>query len=167
MKTYFACTYCISKLFHISIIISLFCTVLYCPEPLIVFKLSVKLIENYNAFGDILLHIESSTTHFPYSTEMEVGLLLIISEILKLITKLLHEKSTVESVWQHCQNLISHLSVWAEDHCTTGILAAIGLGRQSPMSLKFRLVCRVVATFLNLQMPQEGVFRIHPLQAHR
>lgn len=98
---------------------------------------------------------------------MELGLILIVSEILKLITKLLHEKSTVESVWQHCQTLTSHLAVWAEDHCTTGILAAIGLGRQSPMSLKFRLVCRVLATFLILQMPQEGVFRIHPLQPHR
>lgn len=96
-----------------------------------------------------------------------MGLILIISEILKLITKLLHDKSTIESVWQHCQGLVAHLAVWAEDHCTTGILAAIGLGRQSPMSLKFRLICRAVATFLKLQMPQEGVFRTHPLQAHR
>lgn len=100
------------------------------------------------------------------STEMEVGLILIVSEILNLITKLLYEKSTVESVWQHCQSLTSHLAIWAEDHCTTGILAVIGLGRQSPMSLKFRLVCRVLATFLKLQMPQEGMFRTHPQQAH-
>lgn len=101
------------------------------------------------------------------SSEMEAGLILIVSEILKLITKLLHEKSTVNSVWHHCQSLASHLAIWAEDHCTTGILAAIGLGRQSPMSLKFRLVCRVLATFLNLQMPQDGVFRTHPQQPHR
>lgn len=100
------------------------------------------------------------------SSEMEAGLILIVSEILKLITKLLHEKSTVNSVWHHCRSLTSHLAIWAEDHCTTGILAAIGLGRQSPMSLKFRLVCRVLATFLNLQMPQDGVFRTHPQQPH-
>lgn len=98
---------------------------------------------------------------------MEAGLILLLSEILKIITQLAYEKGTVESVWQHCQTLTSQLALWAEDRTTKGILAAIGLGRQSPLSVGVRLVCRTLGTYLNLQMPTEGVFRLHPSQTHR
>lgn len=98
---------------------------------------------------------------------MEMGLILVLSEIFKLLTHLVHEKGTADALWQHCQTLISHLALWAEDRATTGILAAIGLGRQSSLSLGVRLACRTLGTFLNLQMTGEGVFRTHPSQSHR
>ncbi|XP_047502036.1 ectopic P granules protein 5 homolog [Penaeus chinensis] len=98
------------------------------------------------------------------TTELE--LILLLSEILNLIVHLVKEKDSTSALWQHCRNFISHLALWAEDRSTTGILAAIGLGRQSPLSLAIRLICRALSTFLNLQMPKEGVFRTHPLHTH-
>ncbi|XP_069970328.1 ectopic P granules protein 5 homolog isoform X2 [Penaeus vannamei] len=98
------------------------------------------------------------------TTELE--LILLLSEILNLIVHLVKEKDNTSALWQHCRNFISHLALWAEDRSTTGILAAIGLGRQSPLSLAIRLICRALSTFLNLQMPKEGVFRTHPLHTH-
>lgn len=100
------------------------------------------------------------------NAEMEIGLVLLISEILKIITDSVHEKGIVESLWQHSQVLTSQLAIWAEDRATTGILAAIGMGRQSPLSVGVRLLCRTLGTFLKLQMPREGVFRTHPLHTH-
>ncbi|KAG7166507.1 Ectopic P granules protein 5-like 1, partial [Homarus americanus] len=100
------------------------------------------------------------------NAEMEIGLILLLSEILKILSLLVHEKGTIESTWHHCQTLTSQLALWAEDRETTGILAAIGLGRQSPLSVGVRLICRTLGTFLNLQMPREGVFRTHPLHTH-
>ncbi|XP_045603349.2 ectopic P granules protein 5 homolog isoform X1 [Procambarus clarkii] len=100
------------------------------------------------------------------NAEMENGLVLLLSEVLKIMTHLLQEKGTTEPVWQHCQALTSQLALWAEDRATTGILAAIGLGRQSPLSAGVRLLCRTLGTFLKLQMPREGVFRTHPLHTH-
>ncbi|XP_063611379.1 ectopic P granules protein 5 homolog [Penaeus indicus] len=98
------------------------------------------------------------------TTELE--LILLLSEILNLIVHLVKEKDNTSALWQHCRNFISHLALWAEDRSTIGILAAIGLGRQSPLSLAIRLICRALSTFLNLQMPKEGVFRTHPLHTH-
>lgn len=96
-----------------------------------------------------------------------MGLILLLSEIFKIVTQLVHEKPAVDALWQHCQTLTSQLALWAEDRATTGILAAIGLGRQSSLSPGVRLACRTLGTFLNLQMTKEGVFCTHPSHPHR
>ncbi|XP_068201303.1 ectopic P granules protein 5 homolog [Palaemon carinicauda] len=97
---------------------------------------------------------------------MELGLILLFSEILELVTQTLKEPGSTESVWQHCCTFASRLTCWAEDRSSTGILAAIGLGRQSPLSPGVRLVCRCLSTFLSLQMPGRGEFRTHPCHPH-
>lgn len=97
---------------------------------------------------------------------VELGLTLLFSEILELITQTIKEPGSIEAVWQHCCTFASRLACWAEDRSSTGILAAIGLGRQSPLSPGARLVCRCLSTFLILQMPRRGVFRTHPCHPH-
>lgn len=103
---------------------------------------------------------------FP-SVEIELGLVLLLSEIVSVLVVLVAECATVECVYQVCVSLTERLALWAPDHATTGLLAAIGLGRQSPLSLRTRFMCRSLATFLKLQMSREGTFRTHPSHTHR
>ncbi|KAK7082715.1 hypothetical protein SK128_026802 [Halocaridina rubra] len=109
--------------------------------------------------------LEMIEAFIPNAT-LELGLVLLLSEILDLTTYLVTHSRPVESIWLHSSTLASRLAVWAEDRSSSGILAAIGLGRQSPLSPGVRLICRCISTFLNTQMPRKGIFRTHPLHLH-
>ncbi|XP_078406611.1 ectopic P granules protein 5 homolog [Cetorhinus maximus] len=50
----------------------------------------------------------------------------------------------------------------AEEKLSSGILGAIGLGRKSPLSNRFRVVARSMSTFLLVQLPAENRIRIKP-----
>lgn len=54
------------------------------------------------------------------------------------------------------------LTPLAEDKDTTGILGAIGLGRRSNLSIKFRLIARVLAVFLHTTIHPDLSLRVHP-----
>uniref|UniRef100_UPI00398EFD23 ectopic P granules protein 5 homolog n=1 Tax=Pristiophorus japonicus TaxID=55135 RepID=UPI00398EFD23 len=53
----------------------------------------------------------------------------------------------------------SHL---AEERLSSGILGAIGLGRKSPLSSRFRVVARSMSAFLLVQLPAENRIRLKP-----
>lgn len=54
------------------------------------------------------------------------------------------------------------LTPLAEDKDTTGILGAIGLGRRSNLSIKFRLIARALAVFLHTTIHPDLSLRVHP-----
>ncbi|XP_036454096.1 ectopic P granules protein 5 homolog [Colossoma macropomum] len=49
-----------------------------------------------------------------------------------------------------------------EERLNSGILGAIGLGKKSPLSNRFRVVARSMSAFLLVQVPSESQLRIHP-----
>ncbi|XP_066509785.1 ectopic P granules protein 5 homolog isoform X2 [Hoplias malabaricus] len=49
-----------------------------------------------------------------------------------------------------------------EERLNSGILGAIGLGKKSPLSNRFRVVARCMSAFLLVQVPSENQLRIHP-----
>ncbi|XP_076853684.1 ectopic P granules protein 5 homolog [Brachyhypopomus gauderio] len=57
------------------------------------------------------------------------------------------------------QNRLAQL---AEERLGSGILGAIGLGRKSPLSNRFRVVARSMSVFLLVQVPSENQLRLHP-----
>ncbi|KAK2845489.1 hypothetical protein Q7C36_010343 [Tachysurus vachellii] len=55
----------------------------------------------------------------------------------------------------------NHLAQLGEERLNSGILGAIGLGRKSPLSNRFRVVARSMSAFLLVQVPSESQLRIH------
>ncbi|XP_054630458.1 ectopic P granules protein 5 homolog [Dunckerocampus dactyliophorus] len=49
-----------------------------------------------------------------------------------------------------------------EERLNSGLLGAIGLGKKSPVSNKFRVVVRSLAAFLSIQIPSESELRLQP-----
>ncbi|KAG5280995.1 hypothetical protein AALO_G00066300 [Alosa alosa] len=53
----------------------------------------------------------------------------------------------------------ARLALLGEERINSGILGAIGLGRKSPLSSRFRVVARSMSTFLLVQVPSENQLR--------
>lgn len=58
--------------------------------------------------------------------------------------------------------LQSRLLQMGEDRLNSGLLGAIGLGKRSPVSNKFKVVVRCLATFLSVQLQSETEIRLQP-----
>ncbi|KAG9355088.1 hypothetical protein JZ751_001801 [Albula glossodonta] len=58
--------------------------------------------------------------------------------------------------------LQTRLAQLGEERLNSGILGAIGLGRKSPLSSRFRVVSRSMSAFLLVQVPSENQLRIQP-----
>uniref|UniRef100_A0AAY4BDZ3 Ectopic P-granules autophagy protein 5 homolog n=1 Tax=Denticeps clupeoides TaxID=299321 RepID=A0AAY4BDZ3_9TELE len=56
----------------------------------------------------------------------------------------------------------AHLTQLGEERLNSGILGAIGLGRKSPLSSRFRVVVRSMSAFLLVQVPSECQLRMQP-----
>ncbi|XP_061116249.1 ectopic P granules protein 5 homolog isoform X2 [Conger conger] len=59
-------------------------------------------------------------------------------------------------------SLQTRLAQLGEERFNSGILGAIGLGRKSPLSGRFRVVSRCLSAFLLVQVPSENQLRIQP-----
>ncbi|XP_019856290.1 PREDICTED: ectopic P granules protein 5 homolog [Amphimedon queenslandica] len=59
-------------------------------------------------------------------------------------------------------SLANTLQRFGEDKATEGLLGAIGLGKKSIYSLEFRLISRVLATFIHTQLPLDTSQSVHP-----
>ncbi|XP_069736462.1 ectopic P granules protein 5 homolog isoform X2 [Phaenicophaeus curvirostris] len=66
----------------------------------------------------------------------------------------------IESVIRTLLSIQSRQSQLAEERLTSGILGAIGLGRRSPLSPRFRVVARSLSAFLLVQIPAETQVRL-------
>ncbi|XP_046871698.1 ectopic P granules protein 5 homolog [Hypomesus transpacificus] len=58
--------------------------------------------------------------------------------------------------------LQARLALLGEERLSSGLLAAIGLGRRSPLSNRFRVAVRSLAAFLSVQIPSESQLRLQP-----
>ncbi|XP_071259097.1 ectopic P granules protein 5 homolog [Salvelinus alpinus] len=58
--------------------------------------------------------------------------------------------------------LQTRLSQMGEERLGSGLLGAIGLGRRSPLSNRFRVVVRSLSAFLSVQIPSEDQVRLQP-----
>ncbi|XP_051019663.1 ectopic P granules protein 5 homolog [Acomys russatus] len=101
---------------------------------------------------------------YPSSAQEEAKLFLWWHQILQLSLIQLEQTDPIltESVIQILLMLQSRQSLVAEERLSSGILGAIGLGRKSPLSNRFRVVARSMVAFLSVQVPAEDQIRLKP-----
>uniref|UniRef100_A0A8C0NHM3 Ectopic P-granules autophagy protein 5 homolog n=1 Tax=Canis lupus familiaris TaxID=9615 RepID=A0A8C0NHM3_CANLF len=101
---------------------------------------------------------------YPSSMQDEAKLFLWWHQVLQLSLIQTEQSDSVliESVIRVLLMLQSRLSLLAEERLSSGLLGAIGLGRKSPLSNRFRVVARGMAAFLSVQVPSEDQIRLKP-----
>uniref|UniRef100_A0A3P8W6G9 Ectopic P-granules autophagy protein 5 homolog (C. elegans) n=1 Tax=Cynoglossus semilaevis TaxID=244447 RepID=A0A3P8W6G9_CYNSE len=70
--------------------------------------------------------------------------------------------SEVSGVIMNLMKLQTRLLQLGEERVNSGLLAAIGLGKRSPVSNQFRVLVRSLATFLSVQVQSETEVRLQP-----
>ncbi|XP_038145943.1 ectopic P granules protein 5 homolog [Cyprinodon tularosa] len=68
----------------------------------------------------------------------------------------------VSGVIMGLARLQSRLLQLGEERLNSGLLGAIGLGKRSPVSNRFRVVVRSLSAFLSIQVPSETELRLQP-----
>ncbi|KAI5280116.1 Ectopic P Granules Protein 5-like [Manis pentadactyla] len=101
---------------------------------------------------------------YPSSVQEEAKLFVWWHQALQLSLIQTEQNDSVlmESVIRILLMLQSRQSLLAEERLSSGILGAIGLGRKSPLSNRFRVVARGMAAFLSIQVPTEDQIRLKP-----
>lgn len=101
---------------------------------------------------------------YPSSAQEEAKLFLWWHQVLQLSLVQVEQNDPIltESVIRILLLLQNRQSLVAEERLSSGLLGAIGLGRKSPLSSRFRVVARGMATFLSIQVPTEGQIRLKP-----
>ncbi|XP_006973919.1 ectopic P granules protein 5 homolog isoform X1 [Peromyscus maniculatus bairdii] len=101
---------------------------------------------------------------YPSSAQEEAKLFLWWHQVLQLSLVQMEQNDSVltESIIRILLMLQSRQSLMAEERLSSGILGAIGLGRKSPLSNRFRVVARGMAAFLSVQVPAEDQIRLKP-----
>ncbi|XP_053427579.1 ectopic P granules protein 5 homolog [Nycticebus coucang] len=101
---------------------------------------------------------------YPSSVQEEAKLFLWWHQVLQLslIQTEQNDSFLMESVIRILLMLQNRQNLVAEERLSSGILGAIGLGRKSPLSNRFRVVARGMAAFLSVQVPTEDQIRLKP-----
>ncbi|XP_004855138.1 ectopic P granules protein 5 homolog isoform X1 [Heterocephalus glaber] len=101
---------------------------------------------------------------YPSSSQEEAKLFLWWHQVLQLSLIQMEQNDLVltESVVRILLMLQNRQSLVAEERLSSGILGAIGLGRKSPLSNRFRVVARSMAAFLSVQVLTEDQIRLKP-----
>ncbi|XP_045430840.1 ectopic P granules protein 5 homolog isoform X2 [Pipistrellus kuhlii] len=101
---------------------------------------------------------------YPRSAQEEAKLFLWWHQVLQLSLIQTEQNDSVltESVIRILLLLQSRQNLLAEERLSSGILGAIGFGRKSPLSNRFRVVARGMAAFLSVQVPAEDQIRLKP-----
>ncbi|XP_077792636.1 ectopic P granules protein 5 homolog isoform X1 [Podarcis muralis] len=101
---------------------------------------------------------------FPSSTKDEAKLFLWWHKILQLCLLQVDQDDAIlmESVVRILMSLQGRQNLLAEERLTSGILGALGLGRKSPLSNRFRVAARSMSAFLLVQIPVENQIRLRP-----
>ncbi|XP_074877348.1 ectopic P granules protein 5 homolog isoform X2 [Buteo buteo] len=99
---------------------------------------------------------------YPSSAKEEAKLFLWWHKAMQLSLIQMEQDDTVliESVIRTLLSIQGRQSQLAEERLTSGILGAIGLGRRSPLSPRFRVVARSLSAFLLVQIPAESQVRL-------
>ncbi|XP_078252336.1 ectopic P granules protein 5 homolog isoform X1 [Rhinoraja longicauda] len=101
---------------------------------------------------------------FPSSANDEVKLFLWWHKLMQLALIQLEQNDAtrLELLTRILNALQVRQSHLAEERLSSGILGAIGLGRKSPLSNRFRVVARSMSAFLLVQLPSENCIRLKP-----
>ncbi|XP_050032007.2 ectopic P granules protein 5 homolog [Dermacentor andersoni] len=103
----------------------------------------------------------------------EPKLLLLWSKLLILSVRQLDFGSHPEAVHNLLVKFCSTLGTLGEDRDTSGLLGALGMGRRSAVSTRFRLCCRAVAAFVaarldnNAALAEQTLSRLRSLQTSK
>ncbi|XP_075696840.1 ectopic P granules protein 5 homolog [Rhinoderma darwinii] len=79
---------------------------------------------------------------------------------LSLIQVEQNDIDVTENVLRILLSVQTRLCLLGEERMSTGILGAIGLGRKSPLSARFRIISRSLAAFILAQIPAENQVRL-------
>ncbi|XP_056399364.1 ectopic P granules protein 5 homolog isoform X1 [Hyla sarda] len=98
----------------------------------------------------------------PSSVNEEPKLFLWFHKALQLSLIQVEQNDTevTENVLRILLSVQTRLSLLSEERMSTGILGAIGLGRKSPFSARFRIISRSLAAFILAQIPAENQVRL-------
>ncbi|KAL8204232.1 UNVERIFIED_CONTAM: Ectopic P granules protein 5, partial [Gekko kuhli] len=101
---------------------------------------------------------------YPSSAQDEAKLFLWWHKALQLCLLQTEQDDAIlmEAVVRTLTTLQGRQALLAEERLTAGILGAIGLGRRSPLSNRFRVVARSMSAFLLVQIPLENQIRLRP-----
>ncbi|XP_067375939.1 ectopic P granules protein 5 homolog isoform X2 [Channa argus] len=102
---------------------------------------------------------------FPSGPEDEAKLFLWWHKALNLSAEQLQPQAgqtEVSGVVINLLKLQTRLLQLGEERLNLGLLGAIGLGKRSPVSNRFRVVVRSLAVFLSVQVPSETELRLQP-----
>nr|XP_015220090.1 PREDICTED: ectopic P granules protein 5 homolog [Lepisosteus oculatus] len=101
---------------------------------------------------------------FPSSPADESKLFLWWHKSLELIQVQVDQGDVcdLEPLIQTLLSLQARLAQLGEERLASGILGAIGLGKKSPLSSRFRVVVRSMSAFLLVQVPAENRLRLQP-----
>ncbi|KYO28856.1 ectopic P granules protein 5 homolog isoform X1 [Alligator mississippiensis] len=101
---------------------------------------------------------------YPSSVKEEAKLFLWWHKALQLslIQTDQNDAILIESVIRILLSIQGRQNQLAEERLSSGILGAIGLGRKSPLSPRFRVVARSMSAFLLVQIPTENQIRLKP-----
>ncbi|KAM9743565.1 ectopic P granules protein 5 homolog [Menidia menidia] len=106
-----------------------------------------------------------TTQVFPSGPGDEAKLFLWWHKALSLSVEQLQPQagqSEVSGVVMGLMRLQTRLLQLGEERLNSGLLGAIGLGKRSPVSNRFRVVVRCLAAFLSIQVPSETELRLQP-----
>ncbi|NXW44656.1 EPG5 protein, partial [Nyctiprogne leucopyga] len=99
---------------------------------------------------------------YPSSAKEEAKLFLWWHKAMQLSLIQMEQDDTIliESVIRTLLSIQGRQSQLAEERLSSGILGAIGLGRRSPLSPRFRVVARSLSAFLLVQIPADTQVRL-------
>uniref|UniRef100_A0A3B5ANU0 Ectopic P-granules autophagy protein 5 homolog n=1 Tax=Stegastes partitus TaxID=144197 RepID=A0A3B5ANU0_9TELE len=106
-----------------------------------------------------------TTQVFPSGPGDEAKLFLWWHKALKLSAEQLQPQASqteVSGVVMGLMRLQTRLLQLGEERLNSGLLGAIGFGKRSPVSNRFRVVVRSLASFLSIQVPSETELRLQP-----
>ena len=95
------------------------------------------------------------------SLPLESKLILLIVQLFKLLTRQVRFGTPLGDLLPVISSFISALAKFTEDKSSEGLLGAIGFGRKSELSVKFRLACRILQCFASLQLPVDCNSVVH------
>ncbi|KAM7416416.1 hypothetical protein PAMA_018465 [Pampus argenteus] len=102
---------------------------------------------------------------FPSGPGDEAKLILWWHKAMNLSAEQLQPQSDLSEVSGIVMGLLklqTRLLQLGEERINSGLLGAIGLGKRSPVSNRFRVVVRSLAAFLSVQVPSETELRLQP-----
>lgn len=94
------------------------------------------------------------------SVETEAKLLLWWYKILESLSRQLLYGTQLLVVGRMLQQFLTSLAPLAQDKTTTGLLGAIGFGRKSQLSIRFRFVTKSLIAFITAQLYGDGQLRL-------